>query len=260
MTHQRRRPPRCRAARVPRSWRLPVPRAPTPRARPHPATVRGRAVAVHRKCCAGEVRKSAGNGREPVRRSAAGSGRRRRSGRRGRPGWRSGSTASRPARAATARSRPYRPPAVARGVPGPARPSSGTCQSRSPRSAATYRVEPAIVAPLGEASEVGQVTSGAANRGSSRGALHDRPAVVLAGLDQVHLVEPVLPELAGPQPAGPSRRPAPARCGGPYDQTSECRTGCPAPAARPGSSAGSCRRASRRSCDRPLSEASPVPA
>ena len=126
---------------------------------------------------------------------------------------------------------------------GAGRPSSGTCQSRSPRSAATYRVEPAIVDPAG-----GGVRGrpGDQRRGEARvvrGALHGRPAVVLAGLDEVDLVEPVLPELAGPQPAGAGRRPAPARCGARTTRPASRRTGCPGPAGRPGSSAGSCRRA-----------------
>ena len=60
----------------------------------------------------------------------------------------------------TARSRPNSPVKCAVGVPTAPVRSSGTCQSRIPRSAATQRLPAAIAAPDGDASSVGQVSWG----------------------------------------------------------------------------------------------------
>ena len=62
----------------------------------------------------------------------------------------------------TSRSLPYSPMKCATGVPSAPLRSSGTCHSRSPRSAAIQRLPAAIAAPDGDAWSVGQVSSGSA--------------------------------------------------------------------------------------------------
>src|SRR4051794_26372292 len=64
--------------------------------------------------------------------------------------------------AATGRMRPGRPGGSRTGSPAEP-PRSGIFHTHWPWSAPTYRLEPMIAAPLGEASEVAQVTSGLVN-------------------------------------------------------------------------------------------------
>ena len=143
------------------------------------------------------------------------SGRRRRAGSRGRRGWTSPPTASRPAprrRSGCARSAPASMP---RRLARATRRRSGIRHTHSPCSAATYRFEPMIAAPLGDASDVAHVTFGFVKRAARRGpdALDLGPAVVAPAPDQVDLVARVLAELARPQPPARGPRRAPARCG-----------------------------------------------
>ena len=66
---------------------------------------------------------------------------------------------------------------------------TSTRHSRSPRSEASQRLPSSQASPDGEASSVSHTTCGSTDPSSPPVALDHRPAVVVAGLDQVELVE-----------------------------------------------------------------------